>query len=167
MTRVMGKRTSAVALTVVLVLGGGGVAFAYFTSAGSGSGSAAIGTVSGSDIVITESNPAGDIYPGSGPVGFTVQAQDTGSGDERVNDVSITVASDSSGNALDAAGVPIIGCLATWFSVSSPVTIDATLSPGSNSASVDTTIGLTEDGIDQDACQGARVKLIFATSSPV
>ena len=165
MTRAIGNRISAAALTALLVFGGGGVAFAYFTSPGSGSGSATIGTVGGTDIVVTGSNPAGGIYPGSAPVGFTVRAQNTGIGDEHVNDVSITVARDGSGNALDPAGVPITGCLAIWLNVGSPVAIDATLSPGAYSSSVDTAIGLTEAGIDQDACQGADVKLLFATSN--
>jgi hypothetical protein len=77
------------------------------------------------------------------------------------------VASDGSGNALDAADVPITGCLATWFSVGSPVAVDAVLNPGASSTGVASTIGMTEVDVDQDACQGATVKLIFGTSNPV
>ncbi len=163
----IGKRLSIVALATALLLGGGGIAYAYFTSAGSGSGSATIGTVGGTDLVITSSDPAGSIYPGAVPVGFTIEVRNTGAGDEHVSNITVTVASDGSGNAVDAQGTPIIGCLAGWFTTSSPIVVDATLSPGGDSADVDSTIGLTELGIDQDACQGAVVKLIFATSDPV
>ena len=167
MIRFIDKKICAVALTAALVLGSGGVAFAYFTSAGSGNGSATVGTVGGTDLAITSSAPAGSIYPGAAPVGFTIAAQNMGSADEHVNDITITVASDGSGNALDASGVPIVGCLASWFAVGAPVVVDATLSPGAYSSAFDTTIGLTELAIDQDPCQGVTVKLIFATSDPV
>jgi hypothetical protein len=161
------KRAAVVALTAGLLLGGSGVAFAYFTSTGSGSGSATIGTVGGRDFAITSSSPTGSIYPGAAPIGFTVQAQNTGSVDEHVDDVTVTVASDGSGYALDADGAPITGCLASWLAVGTPVVVGATLSPGAYSAGVASTIGLTEAGVNQDACQGANVKLIFATSNPV
>jgi hypothetical protein len=167
MIHFIGKKLASVALTVVLVLAGSGVAFAYFTSAGSGSGSVSVGTVGGTDLVITSSGPTGNIYPGAAPVGFTMEAQNMGPGAEHVGDIAISVASDGSGNAVSAAGAPIAGCLASWFIVGAPVAVDATLNPGAFSAVVDSTIGLTELDIDQDACQGAIVKLIFATSNPV
>jgi len=167
MIRHIDKRLAAVALTAVLVLASSGVAFAYFSSAGTGSGSATVGTVGGTDLVITSSGPAGNIYPGAAPLGFTMEAQNMGPGAEHVNDISISVASDGSGNALDVAGNPITGCLASWFIVGAPIPVDATLNPGAYSAVIDSTIGLTELDIDQDACQGAIVKLIFATSNPV
>jgi len=166
MKRLINKKTVAVALSAGLVFGGGGVASAYFVSSGSGSGTATVGTVGGTDIAITSTGPTDSIYPGAPPVGFTVQAQNTGLGNEHVNDVTIAVAKDGSGNVLDAAGVPIAGCQASWFSVDTPLIVGTTLSPGASSSSVDSTIALNETGTNQDGCKGAVVKLIFELSNP-
>ncbi len=167
MNHFLNKKTAGVVLAVSLVIGGGGVAFAYFTSGGSGSGSANVGTTGATDFAITQSGPQGALYPGGAPLAFTVQAQNTGTAEEHVDDITATVASDGSGNALDTAGNPVTGCLATWFTVESPVPVDATLGPDAYSAPVDSTIAMTEQGVDQDACQGVTVELVFATSAPV
>ncbi len=168
MKHLKSRKVAAVALTVGLVVGGGGAAFAYFTSGGTGTGSVTVGSTGPTDFAVTQSGTVGDLYPGADPVPFTVRAQNTGTGDEHVDAITVAVASDpETGYALDSAGDPIDGCQASWFTVDSPVSVGdggTTLSPGAYSEPAGSSIGLTEAGVDQDACQGADVGLVFGTT---
>ncbi len=169
MKRFFTRKVTATVLVVGLVLGGGGVALAYFTSGGTGTGSATVGSTGPTDFAVTQSGPTGTMYPGAAAVPFTVRAQNTGTGDEHVDDITIAVASDpETGYALDTSGDPIDGCQASWFDVDSPVSVGdggATLSPGDYSDPADSSIGLSESGTDEDACQGVTVGLVFGTTT--
>jgi hypothetical protein len=167
MKRFVNKKVAAAVLTAGLVMGGGGIAFAWFTSGGAGSGSASVGTAGAADFTITGTAPAGNLYPGNSPLTFTVRAQNLGSGSEHIDAITITVAHDVSGNALDAGGTAILGCTSSWFTVSGPVTVNSTLGPLAYSNPIDATIGMSEAGVTQDACQGKSIKLDYPATAPV
>ena len=159
------RKVATAILAAALTLGGGGVAFAWFTSQGTGTGHASVGSTGVTDFVITSAGPSSSLFPGTGPVGFTVRAQNTGSADDHLDAIAIAVARDGSGNVLAAGGLPVVGCLASWFSVDSPVSVGTTVSPGAYSDAIGSTIGMADAGVNQDACQGVSVGLVLSATA--
>ncbi len=141
-----------VGITAVLVLASGGAAYAYFTSTGSGSGSANVG--SAGTWTVTAGSPSGTIYPGSGNSVITFEIQNSGSGDEQYSTASATIA--SSGGDVTVAGVPVSGCLASWFSatVTSDPHIGEDVGAG-NTVQANVKVTMPSDSSDnQDPCEG-------------
>jgi len=167
MNHFMNKKVVAVALTAGLVFGSSGVAVAYFTSDGSGRGTASVGTTGATDFIINTDGIDGTLYPGAAALPFDVIAFNSGYGTEYLGSVSVainTYNNDGTIDAATAAGADIPGCLASWFTVTSTATINqsiASLGSYTLTGVGEPTIQLTEAGVNQDACQGHTVGIIF------
>ena len=124
---------------------------------GTGTGSATVGSTGPTDFAVTQSGPTGTMYPGAAAVPFTVRAQNTGTGDEHVDDITIAVASDPETGTRSTPAV-------TRSTAARPAGSSRlarvggrrrpTLSPGDYSDPADSSIGLSESGTDEDACRG-------------
>lgn len=151
------KRRVLIGLAVVALAIGAGAGYAYFTSGGTGSGSASVG--SSEDFTVEQVAPLpGDLLPGAAAQNVNVTVTNPASFDQRLTAVTIT---------LDEASLPP-GCLAEWFTVTSPVAgVPVTLQEsGTAGDSVDLTgtIAMEESGGSQDACQGADLDLVITAS---
>ena len=171
MKRLFTKKVAAVAVTAGLVLGGGGIAFAYFTSNGGGSGSASVGSSGSNDFTITSDGPSTALLPGNGAQPFDFTATNTGSGNDYLGTVYLSVDTfDGGPDAATVDGVDIPGCDASWFTITPSFAVDSTVpSLGTISASdvvavPQPTITMADSGTDQDACQGASVGIAFSTT---
>ncbi len=172
------KKIAILATAGAVVLGSGVAAFAYFSASGSGTGSATITVGSPGTVTITQdaygaSAPkftAVTLYPGSGSqsVGFTVT--NNGVGHQYVGTVTATV--NSSGGNVTSGGTPVVGCLASWFTVTGaavPVNTDlagaGTIDVG-NATTVPSTIAvsMTNAAASQNSCAGKSIDLAFTSS---
>jgi hypothetical protein len=169
MKRCMTKKVAVVVVAAGLVFGGGGIAFAYFTSGGGGTGQASVGQTGSDDFVVTSTWPdSTQLYPGADGVPFTISVQNTGSGDEHVSYVDVAVATDpaDTGWAMDH-GTPIEGCDASWFTVTSGVTVNSTLSAGAYDRDIAAaSISMADDG-NQDPCQNHSIDMTFTVTNGV
>jgi hypothetical protein len=110
----------------------------------------------------------GDLYPGGAslPVNFSVT--NPGHGNEEVQTVTPSVASfgglveASAGDTLST----VTGCYADWFSVSpSSLTVDQDIPAGGTIYVTGmATISMTNEPIDQSACENATVGLAFSSN---
>ena len=157
-----GKKLTAIGLTALLALVGGGVAVGWFASGGSGTGSAVVGSPGPSDLHVVGHDPEAALLPGDDPQPFVFDVHNTGSASEHVGTVDITVAAAPvTGYALED-GTPITGCLASWFTVTSSVTVDTTVAAGAWDDGVSgASIAMSESGTDQSACEGHTVDVAF------
>jgi hypothetical protein len=107
-----------------------------------------------------------DLYPGgpSQPINFTISNPGTSSA--YVNQVTITIPTETNGDAETQGGSDIPGCLASWFTISgSPSTVHQNILPGASlNWSGTASISMPADSIDnQDACEGASIGLTFTS----
>ncbi|HEU5001277.1 MAG TPA: hypothetical protein VFW71_00670 [Actinomycetota bacterium] len=148
------KRKLIVGGVAAAVLAGTIGAFAFFTSTGSGTGSGNVGTATNWNVV--ETSHTGTLLPGTATETVTFTVTNAGGAAQSLNTVTATV--DSSGGNITQAGVPISGCSASWFSVTSPLTttpaVPTTVAPGGTVAA-STVVTMIESGTNQDPCQGA------------
>jgi len=114
-----------------------------------------------------DSNGFGDLYPGGPSQQINFSLTNPGATSATVANVTIAVASD--GTNVEAipgdTASAIVGCLATWFSVSpTPVPVNQTLTPGQtidwNGAA---SISMSNPNANQNACQGADIGLTFTS----
>jgi hypothetical protein len=111
----------------------------------------------------------GDLYPGGAaqPINFSVT--NPGGGNEQVQNVTITVATDPSGyieTVPGDSGSGVTGCYADWFTISgSPVAVNQNVPGG---GTIDWTgaasISMMNEPFSQDACQGKNVVLNFTSN---
>jgi hypothetical protein len=146
MKRFLNKKVAAVGLAAGIILGSAGAAFAYFSGSGSGNGSASTGSVTGTDLTISQTNTVPGLLPG-GPAGtIDLTIKNTGSGSEEVGTVTGTVTAVTTGSLSSEA------CSTDFYTVASaPVNVD--LAAGA-STSVSTTVSMADDGNNQNNCQG-------------
>jgi hypothetical protein len=146
------RRVVVIGLAAAGVLGGGSAAFAYFTASGSGTGSAAVG--SAGTWAVSQASTTGTIYPGSGSSVITFNVKNSGTGDQQYSSATAAVA--SSGGNITVGGVPVAGCLASWFSAS--VTSDPSINTnvaGGATVQDGVTVTMPADSADnQNPCQG-------------
>lgn len=146
-------------------------AVAYWTATGSTTGTATTGN--SSDWIVTHSSTTGTLFPGGAPVtvNYRVTNPSSAGGHQGVESVVVTVKDDGLGNVVvaDSADVgtdpdPVVGCLASWFSVTDNFIGPVNLAPG---ASTDQTSSLSldnEPAVNQDDCK-SKVPLLNIAAS--
>jgi hypothetical protein len=198
-----GRKRIFVSSTIALIIMGGGIAYAYFTTTGSGTGSVTAGT--STPLVITQIAPGsttGDesfhdvaLLPGGPAQDLAVTIANPSQGDEGVHSVTVGTATATLGavatynganptpavqaTTSDATtlGVPIAGCLASWFGVTnwSPAGADlivggnasvtiGNVANGSPDAPSTLSISLSSAGVIQDACKNRTIDLAFTSN---
>jgi hypothetical protein len=149
MKRFLNKKVAAVGLAAGIILGSAGAAFAYFSGNGSGPGSASTGSITGTDLTISQTNTLSGLLPG-GPAGtLDLTIKNTGSGSEEVGTVTGTVTAVTPGTLVGPEA-----CSTTFYTVA-PVAVNTDLAAGATK-SVTTTISMSDDGNNQDNCQAAN-----------
>lgn len=140
----------------------------YNTTTTCDGGHQGYGTPSYVPAVEIDTSTMGDLYPGgpSQPVNFSMT--NTGSTPETVNDVTITVATNNATGDIESIpgnlGTDVGGCQASWFTVTSPVTVDATIPAGGVIDWVGAaSISMPQSAVDQNACQGKTIGLTFTS----
>jgi hypothetical protein len=154
MKRFMNKKVVAIGLAAGLTLGAAGAAFAYFTSTGDGTGSASVGTSTGWNVAVT-SDSTNTLLPGSGSETLTYTVTNESNGAQALNAVTPSFKTDSSGDVL-ANGTPVVGCLASWFTVTnnndeSPALLTSIASGHTTTGTV--TVTMQDSLTNQDVCK--------------
>jgi hypothetical protein len=198
-----GRKRIFVSSTIALLIMGGGIAYAYFSTTGSGVGDSSVGT--STPLVITQiadGSTTGDasfsdvaLLPGGPVQGLAVSISNPSQGDQGIHSVTVTTATASLGAvatynlahaspALQATtsdattlGIPIPGCLASWFGMMnwSPVGGDlvvggnasvtiGNVANGSPDATSTLSVSLTSAGVIQDSCKNKDIDLKFASN---
>ena len=149
MKRFLNKKVAAVGLAAGIILGSAGAAFAYFSGNGSGPGSAATGSITGTDLAISQTNTLTGLLPG-GPTGtLDLTIKNNGSGSEEVGTVTGTVTTVSNGTLVGPEA-----CSTSFYTVA-PVAVNVDLAAGA-SKNVTTTVSMADDNNNQDNCQAAN-----------
>lgn len=155
--KVFSKRTWVVLGLIAAVAALASVgAYAYFTAAGSGSGQVDVGTASNITIA---SDLNGDLYPGGLDVSVDVHVTNPGTGNQFVNDVSGSVATDDNGTP----AVTSDDCLGSWFVVDT-IDLNQNIGPG---ATYDTSTDVRMPDApttNQDACQGDTLTINWVSN---
>jgi hypothetical protein len=147
-------------LVVVAATGGAlamsGVAYAYWTTSGSGTGSATAGSdVAADKIQLTQVGTLSGFYPGSTPQNVMVKATNPAAFNQKVGNVTVTVAAVGS-------------CAADNWTVVDSADSFGIVNAGDTTAAAGqavATIQLRESGANQDACKGVSPVLTFASAS--
>ena len=165
----IGKRRIAVVGTMVaIIVVSASAAFAYFTSTGSGTGSASVGQAANWKVTVAKSN--GKEVPGSGSSTASYTITNQGKGNQAVTTVTATVATDGSGNVLDASNndAPVAGCLAAWVTAdpgnTTPAAGQSILPNGTATGTV--TVTMTDETVNQDACEGVSPQITVTVDAP-
>jgi len=128
----------------------------------------AYGSAAGYDIpavefIDTASGLAG-LYPGGPAQTVDFSVYNPGSTTEVLNSVSIGVAYDSSNSDVESApgdtSTDVTGCDVSWFSTTGDTWSGGSIAPG-QTVDGSGTISMPTSGLDQDACQGATLGLVF------
>jgi hypothetical protein len=146
MAKYVTKKRVIVVAVAALAIGLGTSAFAYFTSTGSGTGTATVGT---SSVVQLSSLSVGPLYPGGADVPVTVSVHNPGGGNQYVNQITGTVATNG-------------GCLTSWFVVD-PINYAAEVAPGVTS-SASTNVRMLNVAANQDACKNASMTINWSSN---
>jgi hypothetical protein len=147
-----------VAAATAVLLSGAGVAFAYWTNTGSGSGSATTGT--NIPVIVNQTSPVTDMYPGQPAQTLAGDFTNNNDGPTYVTGVTAT------GYAIDATHVTA-GCtvLAGNYSLGGTALVGADVPAGaSKGAWTGLTITMNDLPSNQDACKGATVTITYASS---
>jgi hypothetical protein len=156
------RQVAIVGIAAAMVLASGGAAFAYFTGTGSGTGSASVGSAGGWSV--SQDDPSGTIYPGSGSTLITFDVTNDGDGDQQYSSAVASV--NSSSGDITESGTPVSGCLAAWFNAT--VTSDPHLGEDvgtGNTVQVTVKVTMPSDSADnQDACEGADPDVTLSIS---
>jgi hypothetical protein len=145
--RFMNKKVAAIGLAAGLALGTAGAAFAYFSSTGSGSGSASTG--SSTSVAISQTNTVSGLLPGGPSQTIDYSVTNNGSGSEYVGQVTVSVASVTSGSLADET------CATSMYPIVQGAPINADV-PAGQTVNGTATISMTDDGNNQDNCQAAN-----------
>lgn len=203
MTYLHGYKRIFVSSTISLLIIGGGVAYAYFTTTGSGPGSTAVGTSSPLTITqIVEGSTTGDasyspvaLLPGGDAQSLAISIHNPSKGDQGIHSVTVSLAAptlsaisayntahptpqvQATASDVTSGGIPIPGCLASWFNTANwgPVATDVIIAGngyavignnanGTVQASSTLSISLMSAGVIQDACKLADVDLTFTSN---
>ncbi|GEM_PF-1228432 len=129
----------------------------------------AYGSSAGDDIPAIEINDAGtgNLYP-NGPaqtVNFSVT--NPGSVPQALDAVTLSVASDPGNGYVESipgdTSTDVSGCYASWFQTTGATYTGVTLGPHQSTTGTGT-ISMTDNGGNQDACEGATIGLEFTAS---
>jgi hypothetical protein len=153
------KRAVAAVAAIAIVGVGGALAYGYWSSAGTGTGSATTGTSSA--FTVASSAPTGGPLSPGGPtetVPFVVT--NSGSGNQNLTSVVVTVAS-AGGAAWSLPGG--LGCSALDYTVGTPVITYGAIAPAGTAVGT-VTLTMKNLATNQDTCKGASVPLYFVAS---
>lgn len=163
----LGKKTarnSAVIAVAALAIGSG-TAFAYWTSTGSGTGAATTGTDTAWAVTVsaptatdgTSTPPL--LVPGGVADRVAVQVQNTASGPQHLNGVTMTVA-----NSDGTPWTAVPGCSAADYQVSTGAAVPSGDLAAGATASGWFTVQMVDSTSDQDACKNVSVPLYVKAS---
>jgi hypothetical protein len=154
--KVFGKRTWVLfgVIAAVAALASVG-AYAYFTANGAGSGQVDVGSASGITIA---SDLNGDLYPGGPDVAVDVHVTNPGSGNQSVDDVSGSVATDNNGTPGDLSD----DCLGSWFEVDT-IDLNANIEEGATE-DTGTVVRMLDSGSNQNACQNDSLTINWVSN---
>ncbi|HWF49162.1 MAG TPA: hypothetical protein VG294_00845 [Solirubrobacteraceae bacterium] len=171
MFQVLRRKRVAVPLAAVLALGIAAAAFAYFTSTGSGTGAATVGSASAWTVTAGAAT-GGPLYPGSGTQTISYTVTNPSSGVQSLAGTSAAVAS-YTGTAIPADagdvthnGVPVAGCLASWFTAANtaPTPLPQNLAGSATSTAGSVAVTMQDSGTSQNVCQGATPDITVSAS---
>lgn len=155
------RRIVIVGITGAVVLGGAGAAFAYFTASGQGTGTGSVGSATSFNVVVGTPT-GGPLYPGAGTETFGYTITNTGTGNQGLNTITISVAPDSA--------AATAGCEASWYNLNNSGQDQVTLNPdvdlaanGTNTGSF--TLQLTDVNSSQDGCENDAPVVTLVASS--
>jgi hypothetical protein len=155
MKRFMNKRVVVIGLALGLTLGAAGAAFAYFTSTGTGNGVVTTGSAS-TWTVVASTATGGPLYPGTGTMVVPFTVTNPGAGNQALTTETFVVASSSGNVTTGVSNTPVVGCLATWYTLTpgtvSPVN-DTTIAPA-GTATDSVSVIMTNAAVSQNVCQG-------------
>ena len=144
------------------------IAFAYFTARGAARVRPQVGTGPGDAFTLTSSGPDTPLTPGGGAQQFDVSIQNTSVESAYIGEVSMSVLSNSvTGDAETPGGDDIVGCAASWFTVSPSMVVNTNVGAGdtvtASGLGLDLpSISMSESGTDQDACEGSTIGIAFS-----
>lgn len=154
------RKRVMVPLVALTALGATGAAIAYFTTTGSGTGQATVG--SDTPWSVTFGATTGTVYPGAGTSTVHYTITNNGGGHQYVNSTSAAVVDDGSGNIEDN-GVPVPGCLSSWFTVTNVPPAGVDLAPGGQTTgSADMT--MSNANTSQNACEDHHPDVVISVS---
>lgn len=119
------------------------------------------------DFFTATGNTSAPLYPGAGAQPISVTVTDPYTYGVAVTGLAASVAQDSGGNVINAAGNPVPGCLASWFRFTdTPLSSTNTLPLGAGASLTlptadDPAVTLLDAPVKQDACKGVQLKLNF------
>jgi hypothetical protein len=171
----MTKKVVVVGAAVALTLGLSGTAFAYFTSSNQGTGHATVGSATNWTLVQTSITglSASNLEPEALGANITTEivhytVQNSGGATQTLTNT--TVAVDPAYNFVDGANDP--ACNASDFSLGGNAvgvpyvntTGAGSFVAGHTSNSLNVTIELVDNGLNQDSCEGQSLPLIFTAN---
>ena len=158
------KKKLAVVAVAAITLISGIAAYAYFTGGSdSDTKSAAVGSNAAWDIVLGAFS-GGPVYPDAGSQSATYTITNVGDGDQALTGVSAAVVANS-GN-ITQAGVPLAGCLATWFTATAgaPTPGVGTSIADNGTATGSVSLTMQDFPTNQNVCKGATPDVIVTAS---
>jgi len=154
MKKHLSKRRVIVSAFVVLALAiASSVAYAYFSSGGTGPGAAGVGT--STNFTVTQSGTVTNLLPGGTAQTVTVHVLNPATFKQSLSAIAISIAS-----------IDKVGCLTTWFTVTSPVIASPVVLAGAASQDFTGSIAMIEPvtPTNQDVCKNAQITLSFVAS---
>ncbi len=157
MSRMTKKKTALV--TALMLFTGGGIAVAYWSAGGSGSGTAPTKTTVA--LVVNQTTPLAEMYPGDSAQTISGNFDNPNSGPVYVTSVTASIAS-----VTKATNAPAGTCDATDYTLANAsMTVGAEVAAGTGQGSWSgATIKFNNKTTNQDACKGATVTLSYAAS---
>jgi hypothetical protein len=172
MNRRSRKKVLAGVLGVLLALSAVTAAVAYFTgAAGNATGSGTVGSSTAWNVAMGSPTFQGSftaLYPGATNnneyLPFTIT--NNGKGFQNLQNVAVSMPTESNGDAETAGGADIPGCQASWFTAvldsGNPVVPDDIAAGGTYLGKVDLT--MQDSGTNQNACQAAAPAVTVTAS---
>lgn len=162
-----GGGTSTASLTVATTSTNPPGSYAITVTGSSGSLSHSVAGTLDIDFFSATGSTSAALYPGAGPQPISVTLADPYPYGVTVTGLAASVAQDSTGNVINAAGNVVQGCLASWFKFTdTPLSSANSLPLGAGAGLTlppvdDPTISLLDVPVRQDACKGVQLKLNF------
>lgn len=164
--RLLKRKRLLAGLGVVAMLALAGSAFAYFTSTGTGTGSATVGSPSNWTVTPAAAT-GGPLYPGAGSMQINYTVTNASTGHQQLAATTAVVA-DSGGNVTQA-GVPVTGCLSSWFTATNtppttPGALPQDLAGGASATGGFVTVTMSDAAANQNVCQGVKPDITIGAS---
>jgi hypothetical protein len=180
--RFISSRRRVAAVTTIGALVVAAAAFAYFTSSGSGTGSATVGSAAA--FTYQDTTVASPLYPGQGSEAISGNFTNSGSGNELLNTITVTITAPTVASPAPAGSDSAHPCSAGDFTLSSTAGSGWTVASGGQSAvytpandlapngvqayggsSNGLSLSMVDQSYNQNNCQGAKANFSVAASS--